>query len=115
MKKTPSQLKHTFIKNYPQLEYEKYLKWTKVIYQKYEKCICCLKKKKKQAHHIVPKTVDIKKAYDSSNGVVMCFTCHRRYHKAYPISKINMDTLKEFVREERKKIKPKRLKPKRSI
>lgn len=47
------------------------------------RCVNCKSTKSLQAHHIVRKTLYPWGAFDSGNGITLCFQCHRRIHEKF--------------------------------
>ena len=56
-----------------------YLLWRVKVYERdnYTCQVCGGRGKTIHPHHIVPKSVDIKKALDVNNGITMCVPCHK--------------------------------------
>lgn len=60
-----------------------YKKWRSAVFEKYSgKCLACGRSDgRMETHHLVPYHADPDKRFDVSNGVVLCFACHVKFHK----------------------------------
>lgn len=54
------------------------------------------------AHHIVPHSKDKSIAWELSNGITLCKTCHYDFHNSYGYTKCTADDLAEYLSKETK-------------
>lgn len=47
------------------------------------RCVCCHSSDRIQAHHVIRKTLYPQGAFDTGNGVTLCYECHRRVHAEF--------------------------------
>lgn len=52
------------------------------------------------AHHIVPHSKDKSIAWELSNGITLCKTCHYDFHNSYGYTKCTADDLAEYLSKE---------------
>ena len=72
--------------------------WGRELLEEEHECVVCGSTKNLVPHHIAK--IDRYNPYyvDTDNGVVMCDTCHKKYHREY--SEINAKTLINFIKQE---------------
>lgn len=72
--------------------------WGRELLEKEHECIVCGATKNLVPHHVAK--IDRYNPYyvDINNGVVMCESCHKKYHRQY--SDINARTLIDFIKKE---------------
>lgn len=51
--------------------------WREIILLRDVRCVMCDDDRNLEAHHCQPKSMFPEVAYDPSNGVMLCFRCHR--------------------------------------
>ncbi len=97
-------------KQTPKLNQNKLQAWAKNVKKDRICFVCSETKDEMTAHHIYPKSLHFTLAYEVSNGVCLCLTCHNKYHKKYKhVEDCNPFTLNEFKEDELSKIKIKEL------
>ena len=72
--------------------------WVNKLFIKYDKCVICDTKKNLEPHHIIQVKPYNKLYSDVNNGVIMCKSCHRKYHIKY-MEDINPYTLLLFMKD----------------
>ena len=77
--------------------------WVNKLFMKYNRCVICESKKNLEPHHIIQVKPYDKLYADIENGVIMCKSCHRKYHLEND-GNINPYTLLLFMK---KKVKGK--------
>lgn len=55
---------------------------------------------KLQVHHIVPYSKDFALRFDINNGITLCISCHKKYHKIYGIKNANRKNFNQFINHE---------------
>lgn len=75
------------------------IKWSKNIKERdNNECKKCKKTEKLHAHHIINILFDITKILDINNGITLCETCHKNFHKIYGKLKNNNEQLEKFLK-----------------
>ena len=54
--------------------------WVNELFMKYDKCVICGTKHNLEPHHIIQVKPYNNLYSDVKNGVIMCKSCHRKYH-----------------------------------
>lgn len=72
--------------------------WKNKVKQRDKVCQCCGTDKHLEVHHVMPLAQYPMLATDIHNGMVLCQTCHRDYHKDWQGSE-GAGTLTRFLRE----------------
>jgi len=68
------------------IEKERSRKWILRLWSRFIKardlyrCVCCASTEKIQAHHVIRRTVYPEAAFETGNGVTLCYECHGRVH-----------------------------------
>lgn len=71
----------------------------KKVKQRDRTCRCCGDEEQEtQVHHIFPVSKYRELASDESNMVLLCKSCHNRYHNRYDLDNTNPLTFAEFIR-----------------
>lgn len=86
-----------------QAELTKWLKFRKEYVAK-ETCGCykCGSKNRLELHHIVSKTKVPDLKYEESNIIVLCYWCHKNFHKTHTIRNFHPNDTIAFLNEGRK-------------
>lgn len=72
--------------------------WVNKLFMKYDRCVICGSKGNLEPHHVNQVKPYDKSYADINNGVVMCKSCHRKYHEKY-MGDINTFSLLLFMRD----------------
>lgn len=72
--------------------------WKQKVKQRDKVCQCCGSTERLEVHHVSPLSVYPTLGTDVHNGMVLCQTCHRDYHKQWEGSE-GPATLVKFLRE----------------
>lgn len=72
--------------------------WKNKVKQRDKVCQCCGTQDHLEVHHVNPLAVYPSLGTDINNGMVLCQTCHRDYHKQWQGSE-GPATLVKFLRE----------------
>ena len=72
--------------------------WKQKVKQRDKVCQCCGSTERLEVHHVSPLSVYPTLGTDIHNGMVLCQTCHRDYHKQWEGSE-GPATLVKFLRE----------------
>lgn len=72
--------------------------WKNKVKQRDKVCQCCGASDHLEVHHVFPLSVYPAFATDITNGIVLCQTCHRDYHKEWRGSE-GSATLVKFIKE----------------
>lgn len=70
--------------------------WVNKLFIEYDKCIICGTKTNLEPHHVIQVKPHDRFYSSIKNGVVMCKSCHRKYHAEY-INDISPYTLVKFM------------------
>lgn len=62
-----------------------------------DKCEICMSRDRLQVHHYIPKSKSNYLRYDYMNGVILCLSCHFRFHNSH-----NPDDIRELCDRIRK-------------
>lgn len=82
-----------------------YKRWRKQVLERdHHKCVCCGNYKDVQTHHLIPFDEDKKLRTEISNGVTVCPSCHRLFHKEYGRKNNTKEQFKAFCMERRQMI-----------
>lgn len=75
-----------------------FMRWSKTI-RKNDNYTCqkCQSKEKLHAHHIINYIFDPTKALNLDNGVTLCETCHKEFHKINGKKENNLEQLNKFL------------------
>lgn len=68
------------------------VEWSKIIRNRDEKCLHCGKTEGLHAHHIKPKSTHPELALDLSNGITLCYSCHKQEHERNRQQRIRSST-----------------------
>jgi len=84
---------------FKQRDYKEYLDWRKSVYERdLHTCQSCLDRGVKlNAHHIEAFSENPQLRTDIGNGITLCVSCHKEYHKAFGITGANNTTFSDFM------------------
>ena len=73
-------------------------KWRKEIFKRdnYTCTICNVKGQRINAHHIYSWDKYKERRFDINNGVTLCHSCHKDFHKNYGYGNNNMEQFTEY-------------------
>ena len=71
-------------------------KWAHDVRELHEQCVKCGSTEHLHAHHIFPRNQYPDKILDPLNGITLCGSCHREFHRLYG-HKCTLDNLAEYV------------------
>lgn len=75
--------------------YWKLQDWVNKLFMIYNKCLICGSKENLEPHHVIQVKPYDKLYSDTNNGVILCKSCHKKYHEQYG-GNINAGTLLKF-------------------
>lgn len=73
--------------------------WVNQLFIENDKCLICGSKDYLEPHHVIQVKPYDKFYTDVNNGVVLCKSCHRKYHEKYG-DDVNSTTLLKFALQE---------------
>jgi hypothetical protein len=78
-------VKKQFVDNRPERNTDEYKEWRNSVYKRDKyKCICCdTRKRGLNAHHLYGWNTYIHLRYTVSNGVTLCWKCHKHFHTLF--------------------------------
>lgn len=84
--------------------------WSRQVKERDAVCKHCGTAEDLHAHHVVPKSVAPDLALDVSNGIALCYRCHKRAHEGARLPRSRSDrpqrrTLQAQLADARKRIK----------
>lgn len=74
--------------------------WRAIVIRRDNVCQCCGDRSRRQAHHIEDGSHNPDLRFEPSNGIVLCYDCHRNLHTNYKKSyryKTTRNDLENFV------------------
>jgi hypothetical protein len=77
-----------------------YKKWRKDVFERDNyACVCCGNDNSIQTHHLATYHENKQLATDLMNGVTVCATCHRAFHRQYGRKNNSKEQFKEFCQQ----------------
>lgn len=86
-------------------KYWKLQSWARDLLSSHDECVICGANEKLVPHHIIKCENTNPIYFSQDNGVVMCHSCHRLYHRKY--SDVNAHTFIKFSQKYSTKLKRK--------
>jgi len=79
-------------------DYPEYVEWAKTVKDDDEYCcyLCGLEGVRLVSHHILPFSKYPERRTSLENGITLCETCHKQFHRDTPLSKVSLKSLLSY-------------------